>query len=106
MQVSDKKLRIKGNAILLDYLRSDILSSIPNHPALGLLVPNQQGSLAAEEDSTQAMSSRRAEKRKMRSSDEPVSQSGDEQESQSDDEPESYEVEEILSHCRDNQASI
>jgi len=90
MQVSDKKLRIKGNAILLDYLRSDILSSIPNHPALGLLVPNQQGSLAAEEDSTQAMRSR-AEKRKTRSSDEPLSQSGDEPESQSGDEPESYE---------------
>ena len=97
MQVSDKKLRIKGNAILLDYLRSDILSSIPNHPALGLLVPNQQGSLAAEEDSTQGMHSR-VEKRKTQSSDEPESQSGDE--------PESYEVEEILSHCRDTQVSI
>jgi hypothetical protein len=87
--VSDDKLRIKGNTILLDYLRSDMLSMVPNHPALGLLVPNQQGFLTAEEDSTQASHSR-VEKRKTRSSDE----------------PDSYEVEEILGHRCDNQANI
>jgi hypothetical protein len=116
--VSHNKLRIKGNAILLDYLRSDMLSRVPNHPALGLLVPNQQDSPTAEEDSTQVIHGReedstqaihggeedstqvhgreedstqaRVEKRKTRSSDE-----GD-----------SYEVEEILGHRCDNQASI
>jgi hypothetical protein len=66
-----------------------MLSSVPNHPALGLLVPNLQGSLTAEEDLTQARHSR-AEKRK----------------TQSSDEPDSYEVEEILGHRQDNQASI
>ena len=67
-----------------------MLSRVPNHAALELLVPDQQGSLmAVEENSTQATHSR-VEKRKKRSSDE----------------PDSYEVEEILGHHCDNQASI
>jgi hypothetical protein len=65
-----------------------MLSSVPNHPALGLLFPNQQGSLTAK-DSTQTRHSR-VEKRKTRGSDE----------------ADSYEVEEILDHRRDNHASF
>jgi hypothetical protein len=69
-----------------------MLSSVPNHPVLGLLVPNLQSSLTAEEGgSTQAIRLHsRPEKRKTRSSDE----------------PDSYEVEKILGHRQDNQASI
>ena len=37
---------------LLDYLRSDMLSSVPNH--LGLLVPSVQGSVTADEDLTKS----------------------------------------------------
>jgi hypothetical protein len=81
--------RIKGNAILLNYLRNDMISRVPDHPALGLLVPNIEGSLTAEEDSTQATHSR-AKKRKTRSSDE----------------PDSYKVEKILKHKQDSKASI
>jgi len=67
-----------------------MMSRAPNHPALGLLVPNIEGSLTAEEDhSTQATHSR-AKKRKTPSSDE----------------PDSYEVEKILGHRKDNKASI
>jgi hypothetical protein len=68
-----------------------LLSRDPNHPALGLLVPNLHGSLTAEEDTTvtQAVPTR-VEKRKTRSSED----------------QESYEVEEILGHQQDRQASI
>ena len=52
---SDNKLSIKGNAILLEYLKNDMLSRVPNHPALGLLVQNEQRSSTAEQDSTQAI---------------------------------------------------
>jgi hypothetical protein len=77
-------------------LRSDLLSRDPNHPALGLLVPNIHGSLTAEEDTTQAGEDTtqavptRVEKRKTRSSED----------------QESYEVEEILGHRQDKQVSI
>lgn len=68
-----------------------MLSSIPNHPALGLLFPNQQGSLTAK-DPTQTRHSR-VEKWKTQSSDD-------------FDEADSYEIEEILDHRWDNHATF
>lgn len=66
-----------------------MFSRDPNHPALGLLVPNLHGSLTAEEDTTEALPTR-VEKRKTRSSED----------------QESYEVEGILGHCQDKKVSI
>jgi hypothetical protein len=52
IKVSDEKLRIKGNAILLQYLRSDMLSKIPNHPALALFSSTPQDSPIAPTQAT------------------------------------------------------
>lgn len=54
IKVCNEKLRIKGNAILLEYLRSDMLSKVPDHPALQLLSVTPQDSPTA---STQAIRS-------------------------------------------------
>jgi hypothetical protein len=78
-------LRIKGNATLLDYLRSDMLSRVPNHPAVELLLRSQQASVTTGEDSAHAGRSR-VEKRTGRG-----------------EEDDSHEVEEILGHRHDNQ---
>jgi hypothetical protein len=67
-----------------------MLSRVPNHPSLELLVPSHQPSVTTGEDSTSAGCSR-VEKRKAQRDDE---------------EDNSYEVEEILGHCRDKQANI
>ena len=79
-------LRIKGNATLLDYLRSDMLSRVPNHPAVELLLRSQQASVTTGEDSAYAGRSR-VEKRKTRRGEE----------------DDSHEVEKILGHRHDNQ---
>ena len=52
IKVSDEKLRIKGNAILLQYLRSDMLSKVPNHPALALFSSTPQDSPIAPTQAT------------------------------------------------------
>ena len=65
-----------------------MLSRVPDHSALGLLVTNPQGSLTVEENLDQVHS--RVKKWKTRSNNELGS----------------YEVEEILGHRQDNQASI
>ena len=54
IKVCNEKLRIKGNTILLEYLRSDMLSKVPDHPALQLLSVTTQDSPTA---STQAIRS-------------------------------------------------
>jgi hypothetical protein len=54
IKVSDEKLSIKGNAILLEYLRSDMLSKVPDHPALALLSPTPQDSPTALTQATRS----------------------------------------------------
>ena len=118
IKASDKKSRIKGNAILLEYLRSDMLSKVPDHPALALLSPTPHDSPTAliqtthartdssqaannnnltsmisastSNEATQSKESRRKLKRKSGREEQPPAAS--------------YEVEEISSHRRDKQA--
>ena len=67
-----------------------MLSSVPNHPALELLVPSQQHPVTTGEDSTCAGHSRVEKWKAWRD----------------DEEDNSYEVEEILGHDHDKQANI
>lgn len=128
---SDMKLRIKGSKILLDYLRSDMISRAPDHPALVLLSSNPQGSLTAEEDLAQATHNVEAVIDTSLTSTTTASASNETTQStegripriikpmpkprnamptqknskrKTRDEPESYEVETIFDHRRDNQA--
>lgn len=121
IKVLNEKLRIKGNPILLEYLRSDMLSKVPDHPALELLSITPQDSATA---STQATRSTAEGNRPVNndnststytaftSNEATLSKKGrsttknlkrkmgrDEQS-----EAVSYEVEEIIGHRQDNQA--
>jgi hypothetical protein len=99
--------RIKGNAVLLDYLRSDMLSRVPDHPLLALLPSNPQGSLtplaeslAGRVDRDQTSTSTSNEGAQPR----PVLENSKKRKTHTSDEPDSYEVEEICGHRQDNQA--
>ena len=109
IKVHNEKLRIKGNAILLEYLRSDMLSNVPDHPALELLSITPQDSPTA---STQAARST-ADGNRPANNNNPTSTSKGssttknlKRKTGSDEQPEavSYEVEEIKGHRQDNQA--
>ena len=101
-------LRIKGNTVLLDYLRNDMLSRVPDHPVLELLPPETEGSLTplaqasvcgVDCDQTLASTSNKATPQPRR-----PALKNSKRKTQSSDQPHSYEVEEICGHRQDNQA--
>ena len=107
IQVFDRMLRIKGNTVLLDYLKNNMLSKVPDHPALVLLPPNPQDSLTAsaqatvsrvDHDQTSAFTSN--ETTHPRPGPKNLKQKT---QLESGNEQDSYEVEEICGHCQDNQ---